>query len=101
MKYTQYILVDEQGEKATRSHQDDSETNLGCATLQGLIEEIAEWLDTDSEEVKEQIQGDKLILNVESGRAGDVWTIKKEIINEVELNENDLRCLRYQLSLKN
>lgn len=101
MKYMQYILVDEQGEKATRTHQDDSETNLGCATLQGLIEEIADWLDTDSDHVKEQISGDKLTLNVASGRAGDVWTIKKEIINEVELDENDLRDLKYQLSLNN
>ena len=92
MQYARYILVDQQGNQpcmegfAIVEEDDDRDllltTHVNGRSEQAFAESIADWLNIEVSEVKKMIKGNKLVIADDN-----VWTIKKETITEVDIDD--------------
>lgn len=57
-------------------------THVNGRSEQAFAESIADWLNIEVSEVKKMIKGNKLVIADDN-----VWTIKKEIITEVDIDD--------------
>lgn len=89
MKFTQYALVDEQGDDACRTHQDDSETPLVSSSLEGLVEDIATWEDVATSYITERLDPKTGVVKL---GGGDFRIVRREI-EELPITSGDSQVL--------
>lgn len=89
MKFTQYALVDEQGDDATKINQDDSEAPLVTMSLEGLIDDIADWDDSSCSYVLRRLDPKTGVIKLDGG---DFRIVRREV-EEKPLDPADVGVL--------
>lgn len=89
MKYTQFVMVTEDGDQACRTHQDDSETPLTAYSLEQLLSDIADYDDTSISQILKRLDPTTGKLTLEAGE----FTLKRLEVEEKDLEPADAAYL--------
>ena len=83
-KRTQYALLDECGDAAMRSHQDDSEDPVVGDTIEVLLDAAAEWADLGT---------DDFVGEMQSGGQYEDYTIVREDVIVSHLSDEEVEAV--------